>query len=74
MFIKKGYKTIIFNGLLLIPAVAATLIEVFALFVEDPFIRAIIPPEVAPTLFAFVAAANIILRVKTTTPVFKDDA
>ena len=72
MRIRKGYRTVVFNGLILLPALGATVIEVLAMFLDDPHIRAIVPPEMAPSLFAIVAALNIILRVKTTTPVFKD--
>jgi len=70
-FFKKGSRTVLFNGVVLATSVAAAALGMVTSFVNDPAIRDIIPPSYGPGLFALIAAANIILRAVTDTPIFR---
>lgn len=70
----KGYRTFGFNALMLVASFAAIALEVASQMLQDPAISALLPTEHAPLILAAVSAVNIVLRVRTNTPVFESDA
>ena len=64
----KGYKTLTFNG-----GVAFLLIvaEIFAEFGSSPEVQYFLTPEMTPYIMLGILFANIVLRVVTTSPVFR---
>ena len=63
----KGFRTILFNGVAVVPV----LLEVVGTVANLPEVRGIIPPNVAPFYALGLAVMNIFLRTKTTTPLGK---
>ena len=63
----KGYRTVLFNVIAALPALA----EIVTQVAVDPTVHAIIPPQYLPHYLAAVTIGNIVLRAVTNTPLGK---
>lgn len=67
----KGYRTIFFNALAALVPLIDGLVQLVGVIEGDAQIRSLIPEGWLPYYALAVALANIWLRTKTDTPVFK---
>lgn len=68
----KGYRTMIFNALAVVPVVFLEILPVIMPVLSLPEVRAVLPDSWVPWWTLFVVLANMALRSVTDTPVGKD--